>query len=406
MITGASRPSRPLGIVGSMCGLDVLLGDALVRAGASVRVLRPTGMEARTAADLADAEALTAGHVRIYRGTRSFLTTVRCCSFVFSYSAQLGYEAGRALRVWPLLQRLGWPAYMNIATGSDMTELARAQTPQAATHRRALRHAWMNMVLHYPEALRTVAHLRLRNACVLPPLQVPVAQAEPAPVGSGTCYRRHPDELVIFHASHLDWGREDATPGRNSTKGNDRFLRAAAEAIGTRGLRARLVILDRGPDAAHARALVRDLGLDEHTVWLPPLSRAELQAAIAEVDLVVDQFDVGALGMIAWEAMSAGRPVATYLNEATQRLVYEEPPPVLNARTVDDIALRLLAAGDRDWLRAQGERSRAWTQRHSPDRLVIRYLFYALTATGRAPVDLGWGNDERLATIRSGTPLA
>ena len=111
-------------------------------------ILRPVGMEQQTAAELADCVALTPRQVRTYRGTRSFLTTIRGCSFVFTYGAQLGYEAGRALRVWPLLCRIGWPPYMNIATGSDMTELARAATPQARTYRRSLRHAWMNMVLH------------------------------------------------------------------------------------------------------------------------------------------------------------------------------------------------------------------------------------------------------------------
>jgi hypothetical protein len=59
---------------------------------------------------------------------------------------------------------------------------------------------------------------------------------------------------------------------------------------------------------------------------------------------------------------------------------------------VDDITHRLVAAGNRAWLREQGERSRSWAERHSPDRLVARYLFYALAATGRAPIDLGWGD--------------
>ena len=219
---------------------------------------------------------------------------------------------------------------------------------------------------------------------------MPVTQTLPDPVGSASDYRRHGEELVILHPSNLDWGREDSDPSRNSTKGSDRFLRAAARAIADHGLRARLIVVDRGPDAAHARELVTELGLDEHTLWLPSLSRAKLHAAIAQADLVIDQFDVGALGMIAWEAMSAGRPIVAYSDEATARLVYEEPPPVLNARTVDDITHQLVAAGDRTRLREQGERSRAWAHRHSPDGLVVRYLFYALAATGRAPIDLGW----------------
>ena len=54
-----------------------------------------------------------------------------------------------------------------------------------------------------------------------------------------------PDHLLFFMASHLDWGVVDNAAGRNSTKRNDRFIKAFARYVSERG-RGHAVILDRG----------------------------------------------------------------------------------------------------------------------------------------------------------------
>jgi hypothetical protein len=88
-------------------------------------------------------------------------------------------------------------------------------------------------------------------------------------------------------------------------------------------------MLDRGADRENAKALVRELGLDDVVTWGPSLPRDELFAAMLEADLIVDQFDVGAFGLTALEAFQVGRPVLTYVDQTCERLVYDDNSPVL-----------------------------------------------------------------------------
>jgi hypothetical protein len=120
------------------------------------------------------------------------------------------------------------------------------------------------------------------------------------------------------------------------------------------------------------------------------MSRERLFAAMRESDVVVDQFDVGALGMISWEAFGVGRPVLTYVDPSSEILAYDENSPVFNAHTVDEIVERLREMRDANALRRKTEEARRWARARRMESLLPRYLFYAALATGQAALDFGW----------------
>jgi glycosyltransferase involved in cell wall biosynthesis len=254
-----------------------------------------------------------------------------------------------------------------------------------------MRHAFACMVLHYPETIKAAARLRLRNACILPPLQLPM----PATGSIGSARKRgsRTDELVILHASNLDWGECDSRPGRKSLKGNDLFIDALATFLAAAPCPVRVLMLDRGPDRHRARERLRDLGLDAYVQWQESQTPLGLAQMTRSVDLVIDQFAMGALGMITWEAMAVGRPVIVYAQPNAQRLIYDEDPPVLNARTAAQISDRLMEATDPDAAAELGLRAQAWVRARSNDRYLPRYLVYATLATGIEAFDLGWDAD-------------
>jgi glycosyltransferase involved in cell wall biosynthesis len=167
--------------------------------------------------------------------------------------------------------------------------------------------------------------------------------------------------------SHLDWGEEDNKAGRNSTKGNNRFLHAFAAV--SSGQSEHLIMLDRGSDRKAAKELIRQLGIQEHVTLLAELNRDELAWYYRMADVVVDQFDIGAFGASALEAMACGKPCMIYINESYARECYGDLPPIANAHTAEEIekqihALRSeakrseLGAAAREWILAHHEADR------------------------------------------------
>lgn len=380
-------------VIGSLASLDLILADSLLSVGVDAWVLRDPASAATAEAELADLAHMSANRVLTYGSEIGIVRLLRKVDFVYTYTATLGFAARHYVRWLPVLRRLGWPPYMNICSGSDIMERALAQGRASRIQRLTLRRAFINNISNVPGALRAAAILRLRNAYAAPGLFiVPDVAGYDLPQ-----WRRSPDELVVLHPSHLDWGATDAGPSRVSTKGNDRFLRGAALAAHRSSRPFRLVLVDRGPDRELARQLVGDLELSSMVTWTPALSRAQLFGAMLAADLVVDQFDVGALGGIAFEAMSLGRPVLTYLQPQCNSLYFDAETPVLNARTEEEIAEQLLLAADPDWLKARAEAVRNWVASRTNQRFVPRYVLPMLLATGKTPLDFGWGTDGALA---------
>ena len=86
--------------------------------------------------------------------------------------------------------------------------------------------------------------------------------------------------------------------------------------------------------------------------------------------------------MTSWEAMAIGTPVLMAVDEQLDRLVHDEPVPVLNASTIEEIEDQLLRATDAAELERVAARVAAWTRTHHADAYLDRYLLYAAAATG------------------------
>lgn len=379
-----------IAVIGSIAGIDLALANALASAGVRVTVLRAE-VEGGWDEQVADLfPGLSADDLRVFGSKYELLRLLREFDVIFSFTAAIGRWLGRMIYLYPGLRRFGWPPYINMATGSDIAELALERTPEGRAQRFTMRHAFAQGVPPFPDAIRTAAAMRLRNVCMLPLAHLsPSSDSRRLPDMADWRFRRTPDEFLIFSPSHLDWGEADPGP-RASTKGNDRFIRALARFVAESARPVRAVILDRGPDRHNAKALVQELGLSAVVTWGPSLERDALFSVMRESDLVVDQFDVGAFGLTALEALQAGRPVLTYVDETCERLVYDENSPVLNAHTEDQILARLHEAAEAGELLRRTELARSWALHRSFEAFLPRYLLYATLATGKPALDFGW----------------
>lgn len=385
---GSSPPA--VAVIGSITGIDFALADALVAAGVPTTVLRGRDEGSLDPRSAALFPHLSVAHVSFFSSKNELLRLLRQFDVVFSFTAALGMWLGRRIYVYPLLRLLGWPPYVDMATGSDVMERALEPTRAGRVQRFTMRHAFAQALPPFPDVIRTAASMRLPNVCMLPLAHLSPREGDGRlPPSSASRFRRSADEFLIFSPSRFDWGEADPGP-RASTKGNDRFIRALARFVAEAPRPVHVVLLDRGADRENAKALVRELGLERVVTWGPSLARDELFAAMLEADLVVDQFDVGAFGLTTLEAFQLGRPVLTYVEETCERLVYDENSPVLNAHTEDEILARLREAAEGDALRRRAELARSWARGRSFEALLPRYLLYATLATGKPAADFGW----------------
>jgi glycosyltransferase involved in cell wall biosynthesis len=104
-----------------------------------------------------------------------------------------------------------------------------------------------------------------------------------------------------------------------------------------------------------ARNLI-ELRLAEGLPW------QEMRALVQDADVVIDQFGVGAYGVLACEAMAAGKPVLAYLTESVVQAI-GETPPIVNTRPEDVAAAIGQLLDDRAEAAQIGRRSAEYARR-------------------------------------------
>jgi glycosyltransferase involved in cell wall biosynthesis len=169
-------------------------------------------------------------------------------------------------------------------------------------------------------------------------------------------------DFVLLCPSRHDW----------HIKGSDRMLRAFAELVRADSPKALLILNEWGADVERSRALVNELGISRNVRWLRPLPKLRLMDAYRAADVVLDQFLVGTFGAVAPEAMACGIPVVMAFESEIHRWCFPELPPVVDARTPEQIyaALRRLAE-DQAELARLGRQGRDWIERNHGWRLVV-----------------------------------
>lgn len=126
-----------------------------------------------------------------------------------------------------------------------------------------------------------------------------------------------------------------------------------------------MVFCDWGNNQEETRELVEELGYTKHTKWVKPQATRRFMAMCIASDITADQFKLGSFGGIFFKTLSSGTPTLTYLAEDEVTRVYPEMPPILNARTVEEIREALKDAFDQpEKLQELGKAGRDWIETH------------------------------------------
>lgn len=168
------------------------------------------------------------------------------------------------------------------------------------------------------------------------------------------------DKLIFLLASRVDYTWKSADVFL------DAFARFAADRDGVR-----LVVTGWGNDYRDARERIERQGLLPKVIFLEECyAKPALFRRYAAADVIVDQFKVGSLGSVSFEALCMGKPVLTYLAPFNLH-GYPSPPPILNACTQGDILRQLesCAAEPGALARIGSESSRWYSTVYAPRNL-------------------------------------
>jgi hypothetical protein len=192
-------------------------------------------------------------------------------------------------------------------------------------------------------------------------------------------------DFTILHHARLMW---KAPPNYSedehqiSTKNSDWLFRAFAGLLAARpGCRARLFVVEYGPDVAATKALIAELGLGRRVSWLPKMPRKELIWLLGRVSIGVGEFmnpRCMIWGGTGWEALAAGKPLLQgfrFEEGEFEKFYGYPPPPLLPVRSQADVLEGLLFVADHPERAAQmGQRAREWFDTHNGISLAKKWL--------------------------------
>lgn len=232
------------------------------------------------------------------------------------------------------------------------------------------------VIITNPDVIASARRLELENYTFIPH-PVDEEKYSPGPSDLRLQLEAEGHDLVLLSPSRHDW----------DVKGTDRMLRAFAHLVHEDDSRAVLVLLEWGLELDRSRALIQELGIESSVRWAPPLPKLKLIDAYRAADVVLDQFLIGTFGAVAPEAMACGRPVVMAFHPEVHTWCFPVPPPVVDARTAEDIYRELARlAADSSEREALGRQGREWVERHHGWRLVVdRHLAVYEEVMGAVP---------------------
>jgi glycosyltransferase involved in cell wall biosynthesis len=247
------------------------------------------------------------------------------------------------------LQFIGKP-FIIYATGSDLHELPYQKSITGRLMKRSLKFA-LKVLFSNVHLILDIEQLNLSDKARFIPQPLYI-------IKSNKNITNVEEKPLFICPSRIDF----------AVKGQDMVLRAFSE-YKKRGNAGTLWMFDWGPDAEKAK---KDFSGIRWIEFKKPVRRNELLEMYTAADVVIDQFKLGALGLTSLEAMACGKPVIGYANTELYRRTYGEKPPILNARSEQEILEAMEKENKRE---ATGKKAQIWIKKyHDPKKIAKKLI--------------------------------
>lgn len=271
------------------------------------------------------------------------------------------YDCIIALTEFSIFAMLSGKPYGALSTGSDMRELYFEKSLKGFLYKLSYKFA-RAIIWGEPDKFYLIKKLGLVKKSVFCT----------APRGSNFKIEQIKKEkemlekIIIFHPTAQHW----------RLKGNDRFLNAFIK-LCSENKNIFLIVSERGPDLNKAKKILENSIPKNKYKFVPTLDSTQMNYYYNLSDIVIDQFEIGSIGMIAVEAMKFGKPVMLYLNKENFEKCYSNyPNSITNAHTYEEILKELRKMIENPTIRKEtGERNKIWIDENwDYSKLTQRYI--------------------------------
>jgi len=261
------------------------------------------------------------------------------------------------------ISRINNTPFVALPTGADLSELAFSKTKDGSKYRNALQNA-KHIFLVNINQFGYIDKLQLND---IPHSFLPFNINASNFQFSENIIK---NKLIIFSIARLDW----KSKSRKSTKRNDIFFRGFAEFVNNENKKDfELVIADWGIDRKETYRLIKKLGIGHITKFISPGNKKYFYEIIKSSNIIVDQFNLGAIGLGALESMAMSKPVFAYCNEGDSKVAYGNVIPVINTRNEEDV-FRYLKLMSENYIKKKSEESFNWVQKHHSEEKIFLAL--------------------------------
>lgn len=281
--------------------------------------------------------------------------------FIFLFgeieNAMKSYDVVIAFGLGPIYANSAGIPFMHYPYGGDLSIVPFQGNIVGLLQRKALEKA-KYILIGDPTFYEFVNKLGIESKAVFVPLIIDPDIYRPVPK-NGAINTLEPDlfyriqnRFVFFVPSRQDF----------YWKGSDKILFAFSKLVRKRS-DVFMILSGWGNDLQKSKKMISELNLSDHIFFLPYImSKKRLIKFYSFVDVVMDQFNLGAYGTATMEAMACGKPVIMDLDFDRYAPYFKELPPVLRAKSVDDIFSQMesLAENKGDIYGQIGRRSREW----------------------------------------------
>lgn len=150
-------------------------------------------------------------------------------------------------------------------------------------------------------------------------------------------------DLYFFSPVRHDWfQRGKKFPPNTDDKGNNIVISAFAEFMKDykTDLQIKLVLVDIGKDVIKSKELIHSFGLENHVIWLPRMSRSELEEIYLGSHICFGQFGVKVLSFALIEPLSLATPcISAIPSDEISIPFYDQRPPIFDYSNLKDISI-------------------------------------------------------------------
>lgn len=188
------------------------------------------------------------------------------------------------------------------------------------------------------------------------------------------------DRFIVFCQSRHYWKSlaQSERKYNYTGKGNEKLIKGFHKFIKNNRIEnAILLLFEYGPDVNHSKDLINRLKIERYVIWCRKMPRKELMQILKCADIAADQFNDGYFGGTGREILSQGIPLMNYIryNKEEYENMHHQPfPPILNVRTVNEIADVIEDCyNNRKKYSAIGKQSKEWFDKYEGIGLSKKY---------------------------------